>query len=74
MMKKIKRRLSDDEEFQIMKLVLDKFLWIATILMLFGLYVSFTQDFQEGFWFILAGAVIMLAFAWIIIKEFERIR
>jgi len=73
-MKKVKRRLTEEEEFQVMKLVLDKFLWVGTILMVFGIYVCISKKVIDGFWYILAGAVIMLAFAWIIIKEFERIR
>ena len=69
-----KRRLAGHEEFEIMKIVLDKFLWVGTGLMGWGLYVSIAVDFQEGFWYILAGALIMLVFTWLIIKEFERIR
>ncbi|RLE45903.1 hypothetical protein DRJ22_03300 [Candidatus Woesearchaeota archaeon] len=73
-MKKVKRRLTEDEEFQVMKLVLDKFLWIGTILMVFGLYICISKDVNKGFWYILSGAIVMLVFAWIIVKEFERIR
>ena len=73
-MKKNKRRLTEDEEFQIMKLVLDKFLWIGAILMLFGIYVCISKEWSEGLWYIFAGAGVMLVFAWVIVKEFERIR
>jgi hypothetical protein len=73
-MAKLKRRLAGHEEFEIMKLVLDKFLWIGTALMGWGLYRSLAVDYTDGIWYIVAGAVIMLAFAWIIIKEFEQIR
>jgi hypothetical protein len=73
-MAKLKRRLAGHEEFEIMKLVLDKFLWIGTALMGWGLYRSLAVDFKDGLWYVLAGAVVMLAFAWIIIKEFEQIR
>jgi len=69
-----KRRLSSQEEFQIMKLVLDKFLWIGAAFMGWGLYKSVAVDFAAGIWFIITGAAIMLVFAWIIIKEFEAIR
>ncbi len=69
-----KRRLSQSEEFEIMRLVLDKFLWVGTILMVYGLYVSIARTFNEGFYFILGGAIVMLVFAWIIIKEFEQVR
>lgn len=71
---KVKRRLSPGEEFEIMKLVLDKFLWLGTALMGWGLYKSIVTTFAEGVWFILAGALVMAAFSWIIVREFEKIR
>ncbi len=69
-----KRRLAGHEEFEIMRLVLDKFLWVGTALMGWGLYRSIAVDYTDGFWYILAGALIMLAFGWIIVREFEQIR
>ena len=74
MAKTLKRRLSESEEFDVMKLVLDKFLWIGAALIGWGLYKSVAVAFSEGFWFIFAGALVMLVFAFVIIKEFERIR
>jgi hypothetical protein len=69
-----KRRLSQSEEFDIMKLVLDKFLWLGTAIAGFGLYTAFTQGFTEGIVYLAAGFIFFLLFAWIIIKEFEAIR
>lgn len=57
-----------------MKLVLDKFLWLGAALMGWGLYKSIADSFNDGFWFIFSGALVMLVFAIVIIKEFERIR
>ena len=75
MAKKSKKRiLTHTEEFDIMKLVLDKFLWLGMFLLLIGIYLSISKAFMDGFWFLLAGALVMLVFAWIIIKEFERMR
>ncbi|HLF54289.1 MAG TPA: hypothetical protein VI612_01035 [Candidatus Nanoarchaeia archaeon] len=73
-MRKVKRRLSEHEEFEIMKLVLDKFLWIGTALLGWGLFRSLAVDFTDGFWYILTGALVMLVFSWIVVKEFEQIR
>jgi len=73
-MAKMKRRLTHSEEFDIMRLVLDKFLWLGTAFVGWGLYTSITDTFRDGLWFILAGAVIMLIFAWIILSEFEQLR
>ena len=69
-----KRKLSQNEEFEIMKLVLDKFLWIGTIIMGYGVFVSFTQTLNEGLYYIITGGVVLALFALFIIREFERIR
>ena len=71
---KHKRRLSSSEEFDIMKLVLDKFLWLATFLMGWGLYTTFNGDFSTAMYQIGAGAIIFIIFAAIIVREFEMIR
>lgn len=73
-MPKAKRRLTHSEEFEIMKIVLDKFLWLGTAFIGWGLYLSIAKTFFDGMWFMIAGALIMLAFAWIIIREFEALR
>ena len=73
-MAKLKRRLSEKEEFEIMKLVLDKFLWIGTVIMAWGLYKAIAGTFQDGIWFIIGGAVMFILFAWFVIREFEFIR
>ncbi|MBI2141928.1 hypothetical protein HYU15_00370, partial [Candidatus Woesearchaeota archaeon] len=38
LMARKKRKLSQQQEFEIMKLVLDKFLWLGFGIMSFGLY------------------------------------
>ena len=73
-MAKLKRRLTDHEEFEIMKLVLDKFLWLGMLVMGYGLYVTLTKTVSTGIWYIIAGAVVLLLFAWFIVKEFEFVR
>ena len=73
-MAKIKRRLTHTEEFEIMKIVMDKFLWLGTAFVGWGLYQSIANTFKDGVWYIVAGAVIMLLFAWLIITEFEQLR
>ncbi len=73
-MAKLKRRLSEKEEFDIMKMVLDKFLWLGIGVMAFGLYKSLVYSFKAGVWFIAAGAIILLLFAWFVVREFEFVR
>lgn len=72
MAKNGKRRMTDDQEFEIMKLVLDKFLWLGFIVMGWGMYLSI-RDFSimPGIWYLIAGAVLLLLFMIIIIKEYE---
>lgn len=69
-----KRHLTQSEEFEIMKLVLDKFLWLGTGLFGVGLYLAITAELNDGLWFILAGTLVMIVFAWFIVREFERLR
>ena len=61
-MKKMKRRLSEQQEFEIMKLVLDKFLWLGFGIMAFGLYQMYNEALQIGLAWMVAGAVILLIF------------
>ena len=70
----MKRRLTEQQEFEIMKLVLDKFLWVGVALMAIGIYFMLTKTVQDGIYFLLSGVIIMILFAWIIVKEFEIIR
>ncbi len=67
-----KKRMTEDQEFQIMKLVLDKFLWLGFIIMGWGMYQSLTQaTIMAGLWYMIAGAVILLLFMILIVKEYE---
>ena len=70
----MKRRLSEQQEFEIMKLVLDKFLWLGFGIMAFSLYQMFNEGVQIGLSWMVSGAVILLIFTWIIVKEYEVIR
>jgi len=69
---KEKKRMSKDQEFEIMKLVLDKFLWLGFIVMGFGMYQSLSQSsVLAGVWYLIAGAILLLLFLIIIVKEYE---
>ena len=71
----MKKRLTPTEEFEIMKLVLDKFLWLGTLIMGFGLYKIFNGDvILSGMTLIIIGAVVLLIFLLIIVKEYEIIK
>ena len=67
-----KKRMSKQQEFEIMRLVLDKFLWLGFIVMGWGMYQSLSQtSVLAGLWYMIAGAVLLLLFLIIIIKEYE---
>ena len=69
---KIKKRMTHEQEFEVMKLVLDKFLWLGFIVMGWGMY-SMLNDAtaSPGIWFIIAGAVLLFVFVAIVVKEYE---
>lgn len=67
----MKKRLTSDQEFQIMKLVLDKFLWIGLGIMLFGFYQLVLNDIATGVSWVIAGAVVLVLFVILIIKHYE---
>ena len=70
-----KKRLSKEQEFDILKLVLDKFLWLGFIVMGWGMYVTIRDTaFLPGLWYMLAGAVLLFLFLILIVREYEIIR
>ncbi|MBW3011829.1 hypothetical protein KY311_01460 [Candidatus Woesearchaeota archaeon] len=69
-----KKRLTQHEEFQIMKLVLDKFLWLGFGIMAFGLYQLFSLNITNGLLLMVAGAIVLLIFMFLIVKEYEIIK
>ena len=74
MAKTMKKRLSEQQEFEIMKLVLDKFLWLGFIIMAFGMYKMFTDTIYAGLTWIVVGAVLLILFMLIIVKEYEVVK
>ena len=70
----MKRRLSEAQEFEVMKLILDKFLWLGFSVMAFGLWQAYSISVYSGLVWLIVGAVILLLFTWIITKEYEVIR
>ena len=70
----MKKRLTHQEEFQVMLLVLDKFLWFGFGIMAMGLYYMFQTDINSGLSLIIAGAVVLIIFLFLIVKEYEIIK
>ena len=72
MARNLKKRMTEDQEFQIMKLVLDKFLWLGFIVMGWGMYLALnTATAFPALWFMISGAILLFLFVIIIIKEYE---
>jgi len=67
----MKKILTQEQEFQIMKLVLDKFLWIGIGIMLFGFYQTITTDLTTGISWIVSGAFVLVLFIVMILKHYE---
>ncbi|MFH1916920.1 MAG: hypothetical protein ABIJ21_06690 [Nanoarchaeota archaeon] len=69
----MKRHMTRQEEFEIMKLVLDKFLWLGVLIMGYGFYKIITLDdtLSYGFSIMLAGAIILVIFMVLLVKEYN---
>lgn len=71
-MAKAKKHLSKEEEFDILKLVLDKFLWIGVFIMVFGFYkLLTTADLWMSLMILVSGVIVMLLFTWVLFKEYN---
>lgn len=72
-MAKQKRRLTKDQEFEIMKIVLDKFLLLGVFIMVLGmvLIVGSLENFTLGFAVLITGVVLMVIFAMILVREYK---
>lgn len=70
----MKKRLTTTEEFEIMKMVLDKFLWLGVGIMAFGLYKIFMGTSMSGFSLIITGAILLIIFLILVVKEYEVVK
>ncbi len=70
----MKKKLTGQQEFEIMKLVLDKFLWLGFVVMAYGLWSMFNETIQTGLTWIVVGAVLLILFVVLIVKEYEIIK
>ena len=72
-----KRQLTHDQEFEVMKLVLDKFLWVGLGVMVYGIWRLVSGGMaalMHGIAFVLIGAVVLMLFMYLLVKEFEFIQ
>jgi len=72
----MKKHLTKQEEFDIMKVVLDKFLWVGVFIIGLGFYklVMGTESIGYSFLILLAGIIVLVLFSILLIKEYEFIK
>ena len=71
----MKKRMTEQQEFEIMKLVLDKFLWLGFIVMGFGVSKMIAEAaISAGIYYLIIGIAVLLIFLVIIVKEYEVIK
>jgi hypothetical protein len=72
-----KKRLTKDQEFEILKLVIDKFLWLGFGVMAYGLYIAISVGLPrliDSLVIIASGAIILILLINILVKEYEIIK
>lgn len=67
----MKHRLTSDQEFQLLKMVLNVFLWIGVIIMLFGGWQLVEGHINTGISWIVAGAIVLILFILLILRHYE---
>ena len=72
-MAKKKKHLTGDQEFQLMKVVLDKFLLLGVFIIALGLYLIITsaQNFIMSFAVLITGAILLIIFSIILVREYN---
>ncbi|MCK5025454.1 MAG: hypothetical protein KAS15_02605 [Nanoarchaeota archaeon] len=73
-MAKSKRRMTQQQEFDIMKMIFDKFLWLGFIMIVFGIYNIMMDAVKNGIAWMIIGIIMLGVFLVIIVKEFEIIK
>ena len=68
----MKRKLTEDQEFQVFKLVLDKFLWIGFAVMIYGVVLIATEaNWGLGALWMLGGIVLLMLLVRFLTKGYE---
>jgi hypothetical protein len=72
----MKKKLTQQQEFEVLKLVLDKFLWLGFGIMAFGLFIILRtiESFYQGLSLMIVGAIILILFMLLLIKEYEIVK
>ena len=71
-----KKKLTQEQEFDIMKMVLNKFLWLGFVVMALGMYIMIfsAERIFKGLSLLIVGAIILILFTILIVREYEIIK
>jgi len=69
----MKKQLTRQEEFDVLKIVIDKFLLLGVFLLGYGLFkiIESAQDFTIGLIVIIGGVILLMLLTMILVKEYE---
>ncbi|HEY9702964.1 MAG TPA: hypothetical protein V6C58_10985 [Allocoleopsis sp.] len=72
----MKKHLTRQEEFDILKIVLDKFLLLGVFLLAYGLYkvIESSSSMLLGLCVMFGGVILLIILAIILVKEYEFIK
>lgn len=73
----MKKRLTQNEEFEIFKLVIDKLLWLGFAILAFGFYkvaIEGQAVALQGIALLITGVIVLAILLFLFVKEFEIIR
>ena len=71
----MKKHLTRQEEFDILKIVVDKFLLLAVFFVGYGIFkIVDSAEFTVGFCVLLAGVILLIIMSVIFVREYEFIK
>ncbi len=65
-------KLTKQQEFEVFKLVLDKFLWVGAIIILFGFFYLVQGNLTLGLPPLIAGSIVLILFIFLLGKHAAR--
>ena len=72
----MKKQLTRQEEFDVLKIVIDKFLLLGVFLLGYGLFkiIESSQEFAVGLAVIIGGVLLLIILTIILVREYEFIK
>jgi len=72
----MKKHLTRQEEFDVLKIVIDKFLLLGVFLLGYGLFkiIESSQEFAVGLAVIIGGVLLLIILTIILVREYEFIK